>query len=149
MFRGGLTYQHSLDGKGNGHMSIRTALENRLARIENNEKGFTLIELLVVVIIIGILAAIAVPVFLGQQGQAQDAAAVSDLATAKVAYVSSLVANPDGDATADQLTALGMPSAVTVDTAGRTFCLERTSANGDVVFSVDAGAEGPAAGACP
>lgn len=130
-------------------MSIRTALENRLDRIQNNEKGFTLIELLVVVIIIGILAAIAVPVFLGQQGQAQDSAAISDLATGKVAYVSSLVANPDGDATDEQLAALGMPATVTVATAGRLFCLERTSDNGDVVFSVDSGTDGPAAGECP
>ena len=56
-----------------------------LARIrkamDENESGFTLIELLVVMIIIGILAAIAIPVFLNQRKNAVDASYKSDLRT--------------------------------------------------------------------
>ena len=65
-----------------------------LARIrkvqEENEGGFTLIELLVVIIIIGILAAIAIPVFLNQRQKGYDAAAKSDarnLATLEETYM--------------------------------------------------------------
>ena len=47
--------------------------------LDEKEQGFTLIELLVVIIIIGILAAIAIPVFLNQRQKGWDAAAKADL----------------------------------------------------------------------
>jgi len=66
-----------------------------MARVARGQKGFTLIELLIVIIIVGILAAIAVPLYLGQRSKAKDARLKGDLHTIVVALENYALDNND------------------------------------------------------
>jgi type IV pilus assembly protein PilA len=75
----------------------------RLRHRAHGQEGFTLIELLVVILIIGILAAVAIPAFLNQRGKANDANTKSDVNTAQTAEETYYTDNQNYTGTAGNL----------------------------------------------
>jgi len=90
-------------------------------RIQSEESGFTLIELLVVILIIGILAAIAIPAFLGQREKAQDSSAksaVRNAQSAAEAYYTDRQTYADMDRAALQSIEPSIPNTMSVTADG-------------------------------
>jgi prepilin-type N-terminal cleavage/methylation domain-containing protein len=76
---------------------MRLAEGGRFCRAQRDTTGFSLVEVLIVVVIIGILAAIAIPMFLGQRERAKNASAVEGGRTIMIAVLTYAARQDDGD----------------------------------------------------
>jgi type IV pilus assembly protein PilA len=113
----------------------------KLRRCGESEKGFTLIELLVVILIIGILAAIAIPAFLNQRAKAYDSQAKSNIRTAQTAEETYATDN-SGTYASDTLSASDTGSLATIEPTLKNTPFVTATGNGATGYTLVATSSG-------
>ena len=116
----------------------------RLVQARKEEEGFTLIELLVVIIIIGILAAIAIPVFLNQRKKGWESAVKADLRNAATAEETVLTDSGSYTNKIADLQAVGFKYSPGSNYDGGTTAVITATANGSTDYCLEAKANGGA-----
>ena len=114
---------------------------SKLRRRVEDEQGFTLVELLVVILIIGILAAIAIPAFLNQRGKAYDAQAKSNVRTAQTAEETYATDN-NGTYASDTLSGTDTGSLATIEPTLKNSPFVTATANGTTGYTLVATSAG-------
>jgi len=108
---------------------------------KKSEKGFTLIELMIVIAIIGILAGIAIPNFIGYRRRSYNAGANSDIKNAFTSAQAYFIDEPTGTVSVAALTGAGyrQTTNVTITTGGTQATLSITTFHsaGDRTYTAD------------